>query len=122
MAKAILLRVLLAAALVVPGWIMLAYLNNGGGGGTPPPGSRGAQAAEVHSIAALAQASQVLSDHRATSGTFAGADLSGVPGTRLVRADAATFCVEAGESSWVNHLDGTAQGVSSWAAVKGACS
>jgi hypothetical protein len=123
-AKAILLRVLLAAALVVPGWIMMAYLSaGGGGGGTPPPGSRGAQTAELQSIAALVQASQVLSDHRAASGTFAGADLSTVPGTRLVRADAATFCVEAGESSWVNHLDGTTQEVNSWAAaVKGACS
>jgi hypothetical protein len=120
-AKAILLRVLLAAAFVLPGWIMMGYLN-GGGGGTPPPGSRGAAAAELQTIAALIQASQVLSDHRAASGTFAGADLSAVSGTRLVRADAAAFCVEAGESRWLNHLDGTAQNVNSWGAVEGACS
>jgi hypothetical protein len=52
-----------------------------------------------------------------------GADLSSVPGTRLVRADATTFCVEAGEASWLYHLDGTNQqdNSSNWGAVKGAC-
>jgi hypothetical protein len=122
-AKAILIRFLIAGALVVPAWFMMAYLN-GGGGGTPPPGSRGAQVAELQSNAALVQAAQVLSGYHATHGTFIGADLSTVPGTRLVRADAATFCAEAGEKSWLYHLDGTAQQDNSrnWGAVKGACS
>ena len=122
MAKAILIRFAIAGVLVVPGWFMMAYLNSGGGG-TPPPGSRGAQVAELQSNAALVQAAQVLSDHHTRHGTFIGADLSAVPGTRLPRADAATFCVEAGESSWLYHLDGTAQqdNTWNWGAVKGAC-
>jgi hypothetical protein len=45
------------------------------------------------------------------------------PRSRLVRADAATFCVEAGEQTWLYHLDGSAQEDNSWnwGAVKGAC-
>jgi hypothetical protein len=120
--KAILVRFVIAAVLVVPGWIGMTYMMKSGGG-TPPPGSRGAQQAEFLTNMALTQAGSVLSDHHATYGTFAGADLSSVPGARLVRADEATFCVEAGEASWLYHLDGTTQQDNSWnwGAVKGAC-
>ena len=61
--------------------------------------------------------------HDATYGTFVGADLSSVPGTRLVRADARTFCVEAGEGPYLHHLDGTTTSNNwNWGAVKGGCS
>jgi hypothetical protein len=123
MANAILLRVIVAAVLVVPGWILMAQMMGESGTGTPPPGSRGAQAAELGANAALVQAAQLMGAHHQTYGTFVGADLSSIPDTRLVRADSATFCVEAGEASWLYHLDGTATQDNSWnwGAVKGAC-
>jgi hypothetical protein len=121
-ANAILFRFIVAAVLVVPGWFFIAQLS-GGGGGTPPPGSRGAQAAELGANAALVQAAQLMGTHHQTYGTFAGADLSSIAGTRLVRADTTTFCAEAGEASWLYHLDGTATQDNSWnwGAVKGPC-
>jgi hypothetical protein len=121
-ANAILLRLVVAAVLVVPGWFLMAQMS-GGGGGTPPPGSRAAQASELGANAALVQAAQVMGAHHQTYGTFAGADLSSVAGARLVRADTITFCAEAGEASWLYHLDGTATQDNSWnwGAVKGPC-
>jgi hypothetical protein len=121
-ANAILLRLLVAAVLVVPGWFLMAQMS-GGSDGPPPPGSRGAQAAELGSNAALVQAAQVMGAHHQTYGTFAGAELSSVPGTRLVRADTTTFCAEAGEAGWLYHLDGSATQDNSWnwGAVKGPC-
>jgi hypothetical protein len=121
MAKAVLTRLAIASVLLVPGWFLMAQLQSSSG--TPPPGSRGAQAAELMSNAALVQAGRVLSDHYAASGTFVGTDLSSVPGTRLVRADNATFCVETGEQSWLYHLESSAQQDNSmnWGAAKGPC-
>jgi hypothetical protein len=121
-ANAILLRLVVAAVLVVPGWFLMAQMS-GGRDGPPPPGSRGAQAAELGSNAALVQAAQVMGAHHQIYGTFAGAELSSVPGTRLVRADTTTFCAEAGEASWLYHLDGSATQDNSWnwGAVKGPC-
>jgi hypothetical protein len=121
MAKAVLTRLVIASVLLVPGWFLMPQMSSSGG--TPPPGSRGAQAAELTSNAALVQAGRVLSDHYATAGTFLGTDLSTVPGTRLVRADKATFCVETGEQSWLYHLESSAQQDNSmnWGAVKGPC-
>jgi hypothetical protein len=121
-ANAILVRLLIAAVFVVPGWIFMAHVT-GGSGGTPPPGSRGAQAAELGSNATLVSAAQLLGAHHDAYGTFVGGDLSSLPGTRLVRADTATFCVEAGEDPYVYHLDGSATEDNSWnwGAVKGPC-
>jgi hypothetical protein len=121
-AKAILVRLAIAGIFVLPGWFLMAHLN-GSGGGTPPPGSRGAQAAELQANAILVQSAQLLGSHHDRYGTFAGANLAPIPGARLVRADAATFCVEAGEQSWLYHLEGTAQEDNSWnwGGVKGAC-
>jgi hypothetical protein len=116
-ANAILLRLLIAAIFVAPGWIFMAYVVGQGGG------TRGTQAAEFTANAALASAAQVMGAHHATHGTFVGADLTSVPGTRLVRADAATFCAEAGAGPYVHHLDGTASTNNNWnwGAVKGPC-
>lgn len=122
MGNAILLRLIIAGVLVVPGWIMVAYLSNSGGG-TPAPGSRGAGAAELQVNVTLNQAGGVMAAFHSARGTYAGADLSSVPGTRLVRADAFSFCVEAGEGAWLHHLDGSTQTENgwNWGAVKGAC-
>jgi hypothetical protein len=120
-ANAILLRLIIAAVFVVPGWIFMAYVA-GNDGGTPAPGTRGGQAAEFMANAALNSAAQVMGAHYEAYGTFVGADLTSVPGTRLVRADTATFCVEAGEGPYVHHLDGATTGNTwNWGAVKGAC-
>lgn len=122
MANAILVRFLVAGLLLVPGWFLMAQMN--GGGGTPPPGSPAAQAAELTSNAALVSAARVLSAYHDAYGTFAGANPVPVPGTRLVHADAATFCFEAGRATWLYHLDGSAQEDNSWnwGGVKGPCS
>ena len=122
MANAILLRLCLAAVFVVPGWFLMAHMTSGGGG-TPPPGSPAAQAAELKSNAELVEAARVLSAFHDSYGTFAGASLASVPDTRLVRADAATFCVEAGQSTWLYHLDSSSSQDNSfnWGAVKGPC-
>jgi hypothetical protein len=119
-ANAILLRLIIAAVFVVPGWIFMAYVA-GQDSGTPAPGTRGAQAAEFTAVAVLNGAAEVLGARHGTYGTFVGADLSAVPGARLIRADAATFCVEAGEGPFVHHVDGsTTRNNWNWA-VKGAC-
>ncbi len=118
MVNAIALRIGVAAILLVPTWVLMARATNGGGG--PRPGT---PAADLLANATLVQAAQVLGAHRQSSGTFAGANLSVVPDARLVRADAATFCVEAGEDASLFHLDGTdRQDLNwNWGAVKGAC-
>jgi hypothetical protein len=122
-ANALLIRLCIAAVVVVPGWILMAHMNSGGGG-TPPPGSPAAQAAELKSNAELVEAARVLSAYHDAYGTFAGANLASVPDTCLVRADAATFCVEAGQSTWLYHLDGSTREDNSfnWGGVKGPCS
>jgi hypothetical protein len=58
-------RLIVAAVLVVPGWFFVAQMS-GGSDGPPPPGSRGAQAAELGSNAALVQAAQVMGAHHQT--------------------------------------------------------
>ncbi|MDQ2966884.1 MAG: hypothetical protein M3R37_01005 [Actinomycetota bacterium] len=59
-----------------------------------------------------------------TIGTFAGASVSSVSGALLVRPDREAFCIEAGTSTWLYHLDGTSHEDNTWnlGAVKGACS
>ena len=122
MANAILLRLIIAAVFVVPGWIGMSIMMNSSGG-TPAPGSRGAGTAEFQVNMTLSQAGQVMAAHHSAHGTYEGADLSSVPGARLVRGDAFAFCVEAGEGVWLHHLDGSTQQENgwNWGAVKGAC-
>jgi hypothetical protein len=120
-ANAILLRVIIAAVFVVPVWIFMAYVT-GQDTGTPVPGTRGGQAAEFGAHATLSGAAQLMGAHHEMYGTFVGADLSSLPEVRLVRADATTFCIEAGEGPYVHHLDGATTGNAwNWGAVKGAC-
>jgi hypothetical protein len=121
-AKAILLRFIIAAVFVVPGWIGMSIMMKSTGG-TPPPGSRGAGTAELQVNMTLNQAGEVMAAHHTASGTYAGADLSSVPGARLVRGDALAFCVEAGDGAWLHHLDGSTQQENgwNWGAVRGAC-
>jgi hypothetical protein len=80
-------------------------------------------AAEPQSNVTLVQGAQLMASRRGTYGTFAGADLSSIPGVRLVRADATTFCLESGEGASLFHLDGNdRQDLNwNWGAVKGAC-
>jgi hypothetical protein len=66
-AKAILLRLMIAAVFVVPGWIFMAYVMQSDSG-TPAPGTRGAQAAEFMANAALNSAAEVMGAHHGCMG------------------------------------------------------
>ena len=59
------------------------------------------QARQTASAVTFQQASSALEDFRTVNGTYAGASLAGF-GVRLARADASTYCIEAGGS----HLAG----------------
>jgi hypothetical protein len=65
--------------------------------------SEGAQAAAT---ANLEQAATGLEQMRATSGTYAGADLGGYGGVTLVRGDPTSYCIQAGVAQAVEHLAG----------------
>jgi hypothetical protein len=121
-ARTILIRFLVAGALLLPGWFLMAHMKSTAG--TPPPGSPGAQLSEVSATATLAQAARVLSDYRNVHGTFAGASVSSVSGALLVRAGRAAFCIQTGTTTSIYHLDGTSHEDNSWnlGAVKGPCS
>src|SRR5919197_1488119 len=101
MVNAIALRVGIAALLLVPTWVLMARATHSSGG--PPAGT---PAADLQANVTLVQGAQLMAAWRGTYGTFAGANLSTVPGVRLVRADATTFCLESGEGASLYHLDG----------------
>src|SRR4051794_2582207 len=64
------------------------------------------QAGAVASTANFQQAALALQARQLESGPFAGTDLGGFGGTTLVRADAASYCVQAGTGPSVAHLAG----------------
>ena len=84
----------LLVALAVAGWLATAQLRSAGVTDTGGITATRA-AADTASAASLAQAALALETAKATVGTYAGAVLS-VPGVSLVRADAASYCLQAG--------------------------
>jgi hypothetical protein len=68
-------------------------------------GTRG-DAARVTAAFTLQQAAPAMELWRSTNGTYAGASLPPSNGVMVVRADAASFCLQAGLPPDVQHLDG----------------
>jgi hypothetical protein len=90
-----------------------AYLF-GAGSHAAGPTSQAAKSAESKGIAATAtvnfqQAAAALEQNRAVSGTYAGTNLAGF-GVALVRADAASYCIQAGVGNAVLHQSGPGRG------------
>jgi hypothetical protein len=95
----------LLVALAIGGWIFLAQARSTGP--TSELGRRAEDQAQAHSGAASFRvAAPVLQAHYAQNGTYAGAVLPPSYGVRLVRADAASYCLEAGSGETVQHLVG----------------
>jgi hypothetical protein len=93
----------LLVALGVAGFIMNAQLQ-----GSPSQGSAQQEidrAKQTVAAVAFQQAGVALEQTHALSGTYAGTSLDGF-GVRLVRADAASYCVESGSGPNVMHLAG----------------
>src|SRR5919201_248587 len=84
------------ARLVIGGLLFAAQWGGSGLGGTGKVDkSRPVEQANMTAAnVAAAQAEHLLADYQAGQGTFVGADLSPIPGTRLVTADATTYCFE----------------------------
>jgi hypothetical protein len=79
-----------------------AFLWNSQTGGTSSTSNRQiAQAQQAASAVTFQQAQSALEDFRAVNGSYAGASLAGF-GVTLVRADASSYCIQAGGS----HLAG----------------
>ena len=78
-----------------------AFLWNGQTRGSSSSDRQVEQARQTASAVTFRQAASALEDFRAVNGTYAGASLAGF-GVRLARADAASYCIQAGGS----HLAG----------------
>src|SRR5690349_1176946 len=75
-----------------------AFLWSGRTGGSSTSSNRQIeQAQQAASALTFQQAQSALEDFRAVNGTYAGAALSGF-GVTLARADAASYCIQAGAS------------------------
>jgi hypothetical protein len=70
------------------------------------PSDAPSDAAKVAAAFSLQQAAPALEAWRSTTGTFAGASLPASSGVTVVRADAASFCLQAGSGPNVQHLAG----------------
>jgi hypothetical protein len=82
----------LVIALAVTGYLARAQLS--GQGAKTPPAQVASQAQQVAALASLQQAAAALEQFKALNATYAGAP---VPrGARLTRADAISYCLEAG--------------------------
>jgi hypothetical protein len=82
--------------------LVAAFLWNGQtGGGSASSGRQVEQAQLAASAVTFQQAQSALEDFRALNSTYAGASLAGF-GVTLVRADASSYCIQAGGS----HLSG----------------
>ena len=71
--------------------------------------SSSSQASDAEKAAAafqLQQTAPALDAWRATNGTYAGVTLPASNGVKLVRADAASYCLQAGTGPNVEHLTG----------------
>jgi hypothetical protein len=94
----------LLAALVIGAYLF------GAGSHVAGPTSQAAKSAESKGIAAAAtvnfqQAAAALEQTHAVSGTYAATSLAGF-GVTLVRADAVSYCIQAGIGNAVQHQSG----------------
>jgi hypothetical protein len=78
-----------------------AFLWSGQTSGSAHPDREVAQARQAASAVTFQQAQSALEDFRAVNSTYAGASLAGF-GVTLARADASSYCIQAGGS----HLAG----------------
>jgi hypothetical protein len=97
--------VVVLCSLVIVGVLMAMSLSQNG------PTSKSAERAETEAIAAVgtanfAQAGTELEAYRAEHETYAGAALPPSFGVALVRADATTYCLQAGVGGAVQHFVG----------------
>jgi hypothetical protein len=95
----------LVAALAVAGYLFTAQSR------TTSSQRSEAKQAESQGIAAAAtidfqQAAAALEQHRAETGSYAGADLAGYGGVFLARGDAATYCMQLGVDGHAFHEAG----------------
>ena len=74
-----------------------AFLWNGQMSGASSPDTQVKQAQQTASAVTFQQAESALEDFRAVNGTYAGASLAGF-GVTLARADASSYCIQAGGS------------------------
>jgi hypothetical protein len=99
--------VVVLCSLVIVGFLMANNMTQNG------PTSKTAQRAESEGIAAVGtanftQAGTELEAYRAEHETYAGAVLPRSFGVTLVRAEAATYCLQAGVGGAVQHFVGPA--------------
>jgi len=91
------------ATLLVAGWLLTAQ------NGPSPTRSQTTQAVDQAQQAAAAltfqQAQTQLEQAHALNGTYVGASVAGF-GVTLVRADAASYCLQTGSGTAVSHLAG----------------
>ena len=92
----------LVAALAIGGYLVTAH--SGGHAKGSQAAQAVVQAGEVAGAESLRQATLTLAAHHVESGTYAGAVLSGVT---LVRADATTYCMQAGAGTTASHQTDT---------------
>jgi uncharacterized membrane protein len=93
------------ASLAIVGYLFLAQSKEVG------PTSQAAQQAQADAAAGAAQASfraaaPVLQAHFAQAGTYAGATVPPAYGVTLARADATSYCLQAGTGGTARHLAG----------------
>jgi len=74
-----------------------AFLWSGQTSGSAHPDREVAQARQAASAVTFQQAQSALEDFRAVNSTYAGASLAGF-GVTLARADASSYCIQAGGS------------------------
>jgi hypothetical protein len=94
----------LVVSLALAGWLVAAQMKREGP--TAKAGSTAiAQANQAATTLTFQQAETALEQSRALNGTYAGADLAGF-GVSLVRADATSYCVQAGQGAALSHENG----------------
>jgi hypothetical protein len=72
------------------------------------PSNAPSDAAKVAAAFSLQQAAPALEAWRSTTGTYAGASLPAASGVTVARADAVSYCLQAGAGPNVQHLAGPA--------------
>ena len=97
--------VALVLALAIAGWLATTHL--GATGPTSKPGRRAQDKASARTADANFQAAfPALQAHFAENGTYAGANLPPAYGVIVARADATSYCLQAGTGEAMQHVVG----------------